>query len=130
MESPAATVLLAGFRPRTTRYFLVSTRKYPKKLAPDSAPRSVLRCGVPSLAVWLRRFAEGTSLCLPRTRRSLLRRFALALRLHGSLGLSKGGGENRDPLRSRDLNNYAAVWPIGCLPIRHKPGGALQSTDG
>jgi hypothetical protein len=34
----AATMLLTGFRPRTTRYFLVSTRKYPKKLAPNSAP--------------------------------------------------------------------------------------------
>jgi adenosylmethionine-8-amino-7-oxononanoate aminotransferase len=65
---------------------------------------------LPSLAVWLRRFAEGTSLCLPRTRRSLLRRFALALRLHGSLGLSKGA-ENQG-LTTKDLqatNNGAQL---------------------
>jgi hypothetical protein len=57
-----------------------------KEALPYSAPRS----GVPSLGACLRRFAQDTSLCPVRTPGSLLGRFALALCLRVSLGLSKG----------------------------------------
>ncbi len=87
--SPNRRLFINGVPPPYDGFLsLRAQSKEPKERAPRTLRPHTRR--VPSLGGQLRRFAQGTSLCLGRTRGSVPRHFVLALRSLSSLGLSKG----------------------------------------
>jgi hypothetical protein len=102
--------ILIGFSHPKARYFLVATRKYPKKRSPGSAAAHPAATLAPALVSGGP--GKGLPCPWPGRTRSLSCPFGPAPRLHSGLGLTKGAKNNVNFTLLKATPNPAALAPV------------------